>query len=39
VIDSIDDEGKPIQALDVSPVDKMLALGGTGTHIKLVSLT
>ncbi|KAK3751366.1 hypothetical protein QZH41_009310 [Actinostola sp. cb2023] len=39
VIDSTDEEGKPIQALDVSHGSKLLALGGTGTHVKLVSLS
>ncbi|XP_031563078.1 uncharacterized protein LOC116298688 [Actinia tenebrosa] len=39
VIDSIDDEGKPIQALDVLTGAQLIALGGTGTHVKLVSLS
>ncbi|EDO48733.1 predicted protein [Nematostella vectensis] len=38
VVASIDDEGKPIHALDVSPGGQLLALAGTGTHVKLVSL-
>lgn len=39
VMSRVEDEGKPIQALDVSRDGKQLAIGGTGNCIQIVKLT